>query len=60
MDAIAENIRWGTLLLHCGVGFRASKAANRPQPLTNRRVRRRRGKRLSISLPRLRHQARVK
>jgi hypothetical protein len=60
MDAIAENIRWGTLLLHCGVGFRASKAVNRPQPLTNRRVRRRRGKRLSISLPRLRHQARVK
>jgi protein-tyrosine phosphatase len=21
MDAIAENIRWGTLLLHCGVGI---------------------------------------
>jgi protein-tyrosine phosphatase len=21
MDAIAENIRWGTVLLHCGVGL---------------------------------------
>jgi hypothetical protein len=29
--------------------------ANRPQPLTNRRVRRRRGTRLGISLPQRRH-----
>jgi hypothetical protein len=39
--------------------FSGIKGSEPPQPLTNRRVRRRRGKR-SISLPRLRHQARVK